>query len=164
MPWTLSSTRRLAIFGLLLLLLYAVGTLLDGLSRTLLNNPIGIVGDLAQPYIAVALACCFPYALVVRANIVVSLLDPLLPQAAGKALATFGWLMTLIIIGCFAYQFFLYADGLLEAGETTSLYAIPVAPFWFLVALSFAFGAIVHLFSYREWMAARGAEAGESHL
>jgi TRAP-type C4-dicarboxylate transport system permease small subunit len=163
MHWTLSSTRWLAIAGLSLLLVYAFGTLLDGLSRTLFNNPIGIVSDLAQPYIAVALSCCFPYALVVRANIVVSLLDPLLPPAAGKALATFGWLVTLLILGCFAYQFFQYARELLSAGETTSLFAVPIAPFWFLVALNFAFGTIVHFFTYRDWMAARGAEAGE-HL
>ncbi|HEY4202706.1 MAG TPA: TRAP transporter small permease subunit [Devosiaceae bacterium] len=161
MHWTLISARRLAIAGLLLLLLYAFGTLLDGLARTFLSSPIGIVRDMAQPYIAMALSCCFPYGFVIRSNIVVTLLDPLLPAGASRGLAAFGWLVTLIIVGCFAYQFFQYARELQSAGETTAMYAVPTAPFWYLVALNFAFGAIVHLFTFKEWMASSGTEAGE---
>jgi TRAP-type transport system small permease protein len=154
-------SRGLAIAGLALLLLYAFGTLLDGLSRTFLNLPIDFVGDVAPPAIAVALSCCFPYAFIVRANIVITLIDRWTPKGAGVWLGIFSWLVTLVILCCFSFQFVNHARELLDAGETTALFEVPVAPFWFIVAANLSFTSLIHACTLPDWVSSRVAEAGK---
>ena len=54
-----SAARVLALFGLGLLLLFAVATLFDGALRGLPNHPIESVRDLGGSVVAIAVACLF---------------------------------------------------------------------------------------------------------
>jgi TRAP-type C4-dicarboxylate transport system permease small subunit len=159
--WKVNGARTLAIAGLTLLLFYACATLADALSRTVLDSSIEIVSDLAAPVIAVALSACFPYGFAARSNIVVTVIDPFLPKPAIAWLAAFAWFLTLIVLAAFSYQFFVYSDDLLTAQETTAIYAIPIAPFWFVVALNLSYATLIHASIFRAWMAAAGAESAE---
>ena len=67
----LTATRALSALGLSALLFLAVLTLVDGLARWLLNQPIEGVRDVAAVAIALAVSCCLPVGLMERSNIVI---------------------------------------------------------------------------------------------
>src|SRR3954453_16773667 len=126
---TLTATRALSVLGLIALMGLAAMTLADGLMRWLANRPIEGVRDLGGLAIAVAIACFPPVGLVERSNIVIRLgatLNPLL----GRVLDALASLLVCAILAAMAWQFWIYADKMARARETTFVLQIPVAPFW----------------------------------
>src|SRR3954462_12998808 len=126
---TLAATRALSVVGLVALMGLAAMTLAAGLFAGLASRPIEGVRDLGGLAIAVAIACCLPVGLVERSNIVIRLggsLNPLL----GRILDALASLLVCAILAAMAWQFWIYADKMARARETTFVLQIPVAPFW----------------------------------
>jgi TRAP-type C4-dicarboxylate transport system permease small subunit len=126
---TLAATRALSVVGLIALMGLATMTLVDGLMRWLASRPIEGVRDLGGLAIAVAIACCLPVGLMERGNIAIrlgGLVSPLL----GRILDALAALLVCAILGAAAWQFWIYAEKMARARETTFVLQIPVAPFW----------------------------------
>src|SRR3954466_5492822 len=127
--FSLAATRALSVVGLIALMGLAGMTLADGLMRWLASRPIEGGRDLGGLAIAVAIACCLPVGLVERSNIVIRLgatLSPLL----GRILDALAAILVCGILAAMAWQFWIYADKMARARETTFVLQIPVAPFW----------------------------------
>jgi hypothetical protein len=146
---TLAATRALSVLGLVALMGLASMTLADGLLRWIANHPIEGVRDLGGLAIAVAIACCLPVGLMERANIAIRLgkgafgrlLEALAATTVGVALALAAW------------QFWLYADKMARARETTFVLQIHIAPFWFGVDLILWLAVLVQLIvALRDWV------------
>ena len=131
----LGATRALSALGLSALLFLAVLTLVDGLARWLLNQPIEGVRDVAAVAIALAVSCCLPVGLMERSNIVIRALPvdrwPRTSRALDAAAAT----VVALIMGAMAWQFMVFAGKMAKAGETTWILKIPTAPFWYGVSV-----------------------------
>jgi TRAP-type C4-dicarboxylate transport system permease small subunit len=126
----LAATRALSVVGLVALMGLAAMTLADGLMRWLANRPIEGVRDLGGLAIAVAIASCLPVVLAERGNIAIRL-GALLSATLGRILDALSALLVSALLATAAWQFWLYAEKMARARETTFVLQIPVAPFWF---------------------------------
>jgi TRAP-type C4-dicarboxylate transport system permease small subunit len=127
----LAGTRTLSIIGLVALMGLATMTLADGLMRWLANQPIQGVRDLGALTIAVAVSCSLPMVLIERGNITIRAVDTMVSPALGRICNVFAALLVGVMVFAMAWQFYLYAEKMTRAHETTWVLHIPVAPFWY---------------------------------
>ena len=137
--------RNFARAGLILLLVFAGATLLDGLGRGLLSRPIDGVRDMGHLVVSIALSACFPFVLMERGNVAITFLTSLVSNRANWLLDALAAILTGVVIAAFARQFFIHALDLMNGNETTPLLRIPKAPFWLLVAFNFALASVAQL-------------------
>ena len=130
----LTATRALSALGLSALLFLAVLTLVDGLARWLLNQPIEGVRDVAAVAIALAVSCCLPVGLMERSNIVIRALPVARWPRISRTLDALAAIVVALIMGAMAWQFMVFAGKMAKAGETTWILKIPTAPFWYGVS------------------------------
>ncbi len=129
----LLATRALSAVGLAGLLVLALMTLLDGLARWLLNQPIEGVRDLGAVIVALAVTCCLPVGLMERSNISIRVASHALGERAGRLLDAVAAILVCAVMAAFSWQFYVFAGKIARAGETTWILKIPTAPFWFAV-------------------------------
>ena len=155
--------RALAAAGLGLLLCLAVMTLLDGLLRSFANQPIDAVRDLGGVVAAVAMAACFPIAMLERSNISIRFLEPAFGRATSRNADRFAALLVLVVLGAIAREFFRYAGAAARSGDATWILNIPTAPFWYAVdALLWVAVLAQALVAARIWRGG-GAPIGGAH-
>lgn len=130
----LSATRALSALGLSALLFLALLTLVDGLARWLLNQPMEGVRDVAAVAIALAVSCCLPVGLMERSNIVIRALPASRWPRISRALDAVAAILVALIMAAMAWQFMVFAGKMAKAGETTWILKIPTAPFWYGVS------------------------------
>jgi TRAP-type C4-dicarboxylate transport system permease small subunit len=127
--------QALAVAGLVLLLSFAVGTLADGLLRRFAGRPIDVVRDLGGLIAAIAVASCFPIALLQRSNITIKFVSEFIGVRAGKICDAGASIAVGIVLIFMARQFFVYASALARTGDSTTMLNVRVAPFWFVVSI-----------------------------
>jgi TRAP-type C4-dicarboxylate transport system permease small subunit len=124
-------SQALAIAGLVVLLVFAVATLCDGLLRHLINQPIEFVRDSGGLVVAVTVVACFPLAMLSRSNISIKFIDLILPDVGSRIVNAVAsilvWLTFLII----AIEFFWLAQDFARSNDTTVMLGVPKAPFWY---------------------------------
>jgi TRAP-type transport system small permease protein len=122
--YALRGARMLSAVGLGGLCLLAAMTLADGIGRVF-NMSIEGVRDIGGLVIAVAVASCLPMGLVERSHITVKVFAKRSPALADavNACVVMSW------------QLQSYAAKLAHARETSWVLQIPVAPFWWVVAV-----------------------------
>jgi TRAP-type C4-dicarboxylate transport system permease small subunit len=135
-------TRALSVAGLIALMVLAVLTLIDGLARWLLNQPIDGVRDIGGVAIALAVSCCIPVGLMERGNITIRFVESFRLRM-GKVFDAFAALAVAAVVTAMAWQFTLFAGKMARAGETTWVLKIPTAPFWYGVAAIFWLSVVV---------------------
>ncbi len=137
-------TRALSVAGLIGLMVLAVLTLIDGLARWLLNQPIDGVRDVGAVAIALAVSCCIPVGLMERGNITIRFIESF-SRRVGKMFDAFAALAVAAVVVALAWQFTLFAGKMARAGETTWVLKIPTAPFWYGVAAILWLAVVVQL-------------------
>jgi TRAP-type C4-dicarboxylate transport system permease small subunit len=148
---TLTATRALSVVGLIALMGLAAMTLADGLLRWLANQPIEGVRDLGGLAIAVAIACCIPVGLVERGNIAIRL-GQHAHAMLGRVLDALAGALVCAVLAATAWQFFVYAEKMSRAHETTFVLQLPIAPFWFGVDAILWIAVIVQaIVALRDW-------------
>lgn len=128
-----ASANVLAVSGLVLLLILAVFTLLDGLLRAFAGMPIDLVREIGDMLAAIAGSCCLPIVLLQRNNIMLRTFDRILPPLAVRAVDACSALVILVVMFGMAWQFYLFSVKTMRAGDVTWLLNWPKAPFWFVV-------------------------------
>jgi TRAP-type C4-dicarboxylate transport system permease small subunit len=148
---TLTATRALSVVGLIALMGLAAMTLLDGLLRWLANQPIEGVRDLGGLAIAVAIACCIPVGLVERGNIAIRLGEHA-NRTLGRVLDAISGVLVCVVLAAMAWQFFVYAEKMARAHETTFVLQLQIAPFWFGVDAILWIAVVVQaIVALRDW-------------
>ena len=125
--------RALACGGLMLLLGFAVATLLDGLSRTYLDWPIEAVRDIGPLVAAVAVSACFPLAVLEKSNIRIHLFDARFSPGARLWMERAVDVLTIIVMAAVARQILVYAHNALVGGDATVMLEWSSGPFWYVV-------------------------------
>ncbi|MBI1200970.1 MAG: TRAP transporter small permease subunit [Rhodopseudomonas sp.] len=125
-------TQGMALVGFFGLLILAVMTTLDVLSRWLFSAPIYGVNDVSAIVMAVVIAACLPANLAARQNITVDFLGNLLGWRAKAFFDGLGGLVTLLFIGLVAWQFVPYTIEVTRSGQTTWVLKLPIAPGWWI--------------------------------
>lgn len=138
------ASKGVAFAGLLLLLLFAAATLIDGLHRALLGPSISLIRDVGGLVTAVAIASCIPLSLLRHNHITIRLVETAWPRSK-PIVQLVSDVLVLSIMSLVAWQFFLLAGKLEKAHEVTWILGIPVAPFWYATALVLLFSVIVQL-------------------
>ena len=128
-------TRGIALIGLALLLLLALGTVLDVLLRWLFNSPIVGLNDTYSLFMALVLASCFPLCIYIRGNVTIRFIGNALGPRARNILDAFGNLVIMIVFALMAWQFWLYTDQMALDGESTWVLSWPVSPWWRAVTI-----------------------------
>ena len=125
-------SRTISLIGLVGLLILALITVLEALSRSWFGFPIPGVGDISSLVITVAICACFPLVFAERGNITVRfVVDALGPR--GKAvLECFGTLMSMAVFCLLAWQLWIYSNELVESNATTWIILWPTAPWWYV--------------------------------
>jgi TRAP-type C4-dicarboxylate transport system permease small subunit len=141
----LLAARILAAAGLLLLLGLAATRLADGLMRSLAGAPIVAVDDLGGLVSAIAVASCFPIALMERSNISIRFVEALFGIKWSQLFDALAAVLASTAMALIAWQFFLYAGKEAKAGDMTWMLGIQVAPFWYIVDAIFWCAAAVQL-------------------
>ncbi len=135
--------RALAAFGLLLLTAYAGMTLLDGLMRSLADQPIEFVRDVDGVVVAAAMSCCFPLAYQMRSNISIKFVGMMLGRRWDHLFDAFASVVVTVVAVLMAWQLFLFARDEAVNGDATVMLNIRTAPFWYFVAYLMGFAAFV---------------------
>jgi len=131
------AAKGLALAGLLVLLAFAVATLLDGLLRHLINQPIEFVRDSGGLVVAVTVVACFPLALLSRSNISVKLIDLALPPLLSRIVEMFASILVWLTFFFIALEFYWLARDLALSNDTTVMLGVPKAPFWYAADVMF---------------------------
>lgn len=129
---TVRWSRMISLIGLVGLLLLAMITVCEALSRWLLGIPIPGVSDVSSLVVALAVTACLPLVFAQRGNITVRfIIDALGPR--GKAiLEIFGTLVSLFIFCLLTWQLWVYANELADRKATTLIIVWPTAPWWYV--------------------------------
>lgn len=122
----------MALVGFFGLLILALMTTLDVLSRWLFSAPIYGVNDVSAIVMAVVIAACLPANLAARQNITVEFLGNLLGWRAKAFLDGLGGLVTLLFVALVAWRFIPYTIEVTDSGQTTWVLKIPIAPGWWI--------------------------------
>lgn len=125
-------SQAMALVGFFGLLVLALMTSFDVLSRWLFNAPIYGVNDVSAIVMAMVIAACLPANLAARQNITVEFLGNLLGPRAKAALDGFGGIVTLAFVAIMAWRFIPYTWEVTASGQTTWVLKIPVAPGWWI--------------------------------
>lgn len=131
-------SQGLSLIGLLGLMLLAGITIGEVLLRWLFHYPILGVSDVSRLVITIIAASCFPVVSAKREHISVSVLGLKLGPRANSVLDAFGAFVTLVVLGLFTWQIWLYSCDLAAAKEVTMLVRWPVAPWWKVTTFLFA--------------------------
>ncbi len=135
--WTLmrQATRVMALIGFLGLLLLAVMTTVDILSRWLFSAPLYGVNDVSAIMMAVVIAACLPANLAEKQNITVEFFGNMLGPRWKAAFDAFGGLVTLAFVTVVALRFIPYSIEITTSGQTTWVLKLPVAPAWWIATV-----------------------------
>lgn len=128
----LQVSQALALVGFFGLLILALMTTVDVLSRWLFKAPIHGVNDVRAIVMAMVIAACLPANLAARQNIKVEFLGNLLGPRPKAALDGIGGIVTLAFVAVMAWQFIPYTIELTRSGQTTWVIKLPVAPGWWI--------------------------------
>jgi C4-dicarboxylate transporter DctM subunit len=130
-------SQALALAGLVVLLAFAVATLLDGLLRHLINQPIEFVRDSGGLVVAVTVVACFPLAMLSRSNIAIKFIDLALPDVMARILNAVASVLVLLTFVLIAIEFFWLARDFARSNDTTVMLGVPKAPFWYAADVMF---------------------------
>lgn len=146
--------RAIALIGLAGLLVLALATVLDVVLRWLFNKPIVGLNDTYAMFAAIVIASSFPLCIAQRGNITIRFFGKFLGSRVSNLFETFGNLVTCGLFILMAWQLWLYADQLLEDGETTWILNWPVSPWWrvitILVLVNVPVTLVMAIASFRE--------------
>jgi TRAP-type C4-dicarboxylate transport system permease small subunit len=137
--------RSLAVFGLGVLLCFAMMTIADGLLRFFFASPIDLVRDAGSLVAALAVACCLPVAIVERSNITIRLLSNIAGRRASQAADVAAAILVEVILLLMTWQFALFAKDAYSSGSATWMLRIPSAPVWAAVAMIVFISALLQL-------------------
>src|SRR5262245_13978673 len=129
------TSQALALAGLTVLFAFAVATLLDGLLRHLINQPIELVRDSGGLVVAVAVVACFPLAMLSRSNITIKFIDLALAARMAQMVGALASVLVWLTFFFMAVDFFWLARDLDRANDVTVMLGVPKAPFWYVTAV-----------------------------
>lgn len=129
---SLRSSRLVALCGLAALLLIAIMVAADVVMRWLANAPIEGVRDVAGVAIAVAISASLPTVLANDENITIRAVGRALDSRLSRMLDVFGSTLVLAVMVVMAWQFWRFSLDVAEAGDSTLILRIPLAPWWYI--------------------------------
>jgi tripartite ATP-independent transporter DctM subunit len=142
---SVTATRRVAFFGVALMLLIALGTLVDVLMRWLFNRPITGFDEVVEMGMAVAVAATFPACAAIKGNLTIDILAERLGPRLCARLTCFGAFVLLLLYGLLAWQVGAFATDLQNQGAATIYLGWPTPPFIWAVAFFLAIAAMAQL-------------------
>ncbi len=151
------TANSLAVAGLTILLALAVCTLFDGLLRALANYPLDFVREIGDLVAAICGACCLPIVLLHKNNITLRVFDKFLPPAGARVFDTFADVIMTIVMIAMAWQFYLFSQKTMKAGDVTWMLNVPKAPFWFAVDAILWVGVAVQAFVLMQTLSGKTA-------
>ena len=143
--WSAAITQRVALVGVLAMLIIAFATIVDILLRAVFSAPIAGLGEAEGLALAVAVAACFPAGAAQRVNLTIDLLGDRVGVRALGWFKAFGGVLLLVFYVLLAWRVGAYAFKLqARAAETVYLH-LPLAPFIWAVTLFLGVTALVQL-------------------
>jgi len=142
------ATRWLALLGFGGLLVLAIMTAIDVLSRSLLSAPIHGVNDVSSVVMAVVIASCIPASLYDRSNISVEILGSMGGPSLERVFRAFSSLVVLIFMSLMAWYFVPYTEETYRTARQTWVLAWPVWPWWAAATAFLFLAAFVQLLNF----------------
>jgi tripartite ATP-independent transporter DctM subunit len=128
-------SRRIAFLGVVVMLLMALGTIVDVLLRWAFNRPITGFDEVVEMGMAIAVAATFPSCAAGRGNLTIDILAERFGPRWSSRLESFGAFGMLVIYVLLAWQVGVYANDLANQHAATIYLGWPTSPFIWTVAL-----------------------------
>jgi len=139
------ATRPIAFLGVIGMLVVSGITMVDVLSRWLLNQSVAATNEMISMTFAVAVAACIPAGLALRVNLKVDLLETRLSERAKAWLTVIGDVLLALFFLILAWRIAAYAADLAGQRRTTVILQWPQAPFMYTSAILLGLGVIVQI-------------------
>lgn len=140
-----NASRQLAVTGLVLLLTFAFLSVIDGLARQILKQPIDFVRDLGGLVVAASITLCTPAGLVQNSHISVRLLESILPAKCVVLLDAVAAIAISALVMAVSKELWVYAGKVRLSGQATFLLQIRTWQFWYVVAGIFWIASFVQV-------------------
>jgi len=127
--------RALSLFGILGFVVLACVTIADVLLRWIFAAPIDGFAEVARLMVAILTATFLPAALLERQHISIEFLGKWAGPVWHRVLNTFAAVITLAFFTLMSWQFVGFTQELADAGETTWIIGIKVAPYWWVTTV-----------------------------
>ena len=127
-------TRAMSAIGTMAVLLMMLLVVADIVARAFFRSPIRGAHELVEFTLIVAVFLAIPYVQHSGKNISISLLTDLFPKRAQALTQVFMCILSFAIVGLMTWQAFGYFWRMVQAGKETTVLALPVSPFQFIVA------------------------------
>ncbi len=141
--WLAKFSRPVATIGVVGMLVIAGLTVVDVVMRWVLHQGINSLNELTSMAFAVAIAACLPAGLASGINLKIDIFARWIPGRMAAWLDVFGALALLFLFVLLAQQVGVYTTSLWRQGRTTTVLAIPVAPFLFSAVALIGFGCLI---------------------
>jgi tripartite ATP-independent transporter DctM subunit len=139
------ATRPVAFLGVIGMLVVSGITMVDVLSRWLLNQSVAATNEMISMTFAVAVAACIPAGLALRVNLKVDLLEGKLSERWKAWLTVIGDSLLALFFIILAWRLAVYARDLAGQGRTTVILQWPQAPFIYVSAILLGLGVLVQI-------------------
>ena len=160
-------TRWVALFGLIILLLFALLVMGDVTMRWLFRAPYEGVVDLSRVLLPVIISTCFPIALLQRQHITIRFLGRALGPRREAWLDLFGASALLLFFALVAWRFVIDTADMQAVGEYTWVIKLPMAPWWWVttavIASCVPLQGLIVISHLVQALTGRGAEQGLVH-
>ena len=137
--------NRVALVAVAGMLAISVLTVFDVLGRWLINRPIPGFFEVGQILMGVIIVASFPSAIAGRNNLLVDFLARIFGARTQLWLAAAGAWMMLVFLGLLAWRIGFYASEIAGRNGATFTLNLPLAPFWWLVAMLLVFCTAVQM-------------------
>lgn len=156
-------TRVLALSAATCLLGVALLTMADVLLRWLFKAPIRGLMDVTALACAVIIASYFPALLARRGNITIRAFAGVGTGRIGRALDTFGALVTAVFFALMTWKYIEYSIEMTQANEATVVLRWLTGPWWWVVTVMIGVTTIVALVVLARDIAGRSGTTPETH-
>jgi tripartite ATP-independent transporter DctM subunit len=135
--------RRIAVVAIAGMLLLSLLTIVDVSLRYLLNAPIPGLDEATQFIMAVIVSASLPVGIATRNHVTIDFFRQRIGPRYAAALEALGGALVLGMMIVVALRFGAYAERLTLRHDVTTIIALPIAPFWWVVTFMFALCAAI---------------------
>jgi tripartite ATP-independent transporter DctM subunit len=137
--------QRVALVAVASLLLIAAATVVDVVLRNVFGLTLYGLNEISALLVAIAAAACLPYGLAAGASLDVDLIAHLLSDKGKRVLGLGGAVLGAVFFGILAVQVWNAAEQIADAGQTSLMTNLPIAPFFRIMAVAIGLGALALL-------------------
>lgn len=159
--WCIAAARGIATASVAVMILLAMLTALDAVSRTLTGMAVGGLFELTGFALAAGILACFPASITERSNLIIDFVGQKMSPRVKGAFTLLGGVFLALFLGLLSWRIGVYALAVQGRAQTMAAIGLPLAPFFWtastVLAVCVPMQVVVLLVQLRDLARAEGA-------